>query len=128
MGSIVYRETFASGPGGWMTWLGPNQPAAPEIIDNALISCSPWGIDSNHAHPGGGYLHLPVHPVHSASAQSGSSLWTSDDRKSLHRQWLLDRLANVRLTARLKGEANLRGAKLVLHCQSRIGDKAINFV
>src|SRR3712207_9302162 len=27
-------------------------------VDGALISRSPWGIDANHAPPGGGYLHL----------------------------------------------------------------------
>ena len=58
MGNIVYQETFSSGPGGWMAWLSHNQPAAPEMVDNALISRSPWGIEANHAHPGGGYLHL----------------------------------------------------------------------
>ena len=29
---------------------------------------------------------------------------------------------------RLKGEVDLQGAELRLHCQSRVGDKAINFV
>ncbi|MCX6050356.1 MAG: hypothetical protein NT075_35115 [Chloroflexi bacterium] len=55
---LVYKETFADGPGGWMTWLGHGRPAALEVKDGALISRSPWGIDSNHAFPGGGYLHL----------------------------------------------------------------------
>lgn len=128
MGSIVYRETFASGPGGWMTWLGPNQPAAPEIIDNALISCSPWGIDSNHAHPGGGYLHLLFILFTALQPNPGPAYGPLMTGNRFIASGYSTDLRNVRLTARLKGEANLRGAKLVLHCQSRIGDKAINFV
>lgn len=124
----VYRETFASGPGGWMTWLGHNRPAAPEIMDGALISRSPWGIDSNHAHPGGGYLHL-LFILFTASQPNPGPVYgpLMAGNRFIAGGFSTD-LRHARLTARLKGEVHLRGAKLKLHCQSRVGEKAINFV
>ena len=35
MANTVYQETFAAGPGGWMTWLGHNRPSAAEIVEGA---------------------------------------------------------------------------------------------
>ena len=128
MASTIYKETFESGPAGWMAWLGPNQPASPEIVDGALISRSPWGIDANHASPGGGYLHL-LFILHTAIQPDPSPVYgpLMAGNRFIAGGYSTD-LRNVRLTARLKGEVNLRDAKFVLHCQSRVGDKAINFV
>lgn len=124
----VYKETFDAGPGGWMTWLGHNRPAAPELVDGALISRSPWGIDSNHASPGGGYLHLLFILFTAAQPNPGPAYRPLMAGNRFIAGGYSTDLRNARLTARLKGEVNLRGANLVLHCQSRIGDKAVNFV
>ncbi len=128
MTNRVYRETFADGPGGWMAWLGPNRPAAPEIVDNALISRSPWGIDANHAPPGGGYLHL-LFILFTAPQPNPSPAYAPlmRDNRFIEGGYSTD-LRNARLTVRVKGEVKLKGANFVLHCQSRVGDKAINFV
>ncbi len=128
MAHKVYRETFDAGPGGWMTWLGPGRPAAPEIVDDALISRSPWGIDANHAPPGGGYLHL-LFILFTASQPNPSPAYAPlmAGNRFIDGGYSTD-LRNARLTVRLKGEVDLKGAKFMLHCQSHVGDKAINFV
>ncbi|MEM7131041.1 MAG: hypothetical protein AAF702_32265 [Chloroflexota bacterium] len=128
MGKTVYQETFNAGPGGWMAWLGHSKPAKAEVVDNALISRSPWGIDSNHAPPGGGYLHL-LFILFTAPQPNADPAYLPlmGGNRFIDGGYSTD-LRNARLTVKLKGEVNLRGAKLVLHCQSRIGDKAVNFV
>ncbi|RIK41246.1 MAG: hypothetical protein DCC55_12425 [Chloroflexi bacterium] len=126
--NTVYQETFDAGPGGWMTWLGHNRPAAPELVDGALISRSPWGIDSNHAPPGGGYLHLLFILFTAPQPNPGPAYRPLMAGNRFIAGGYSTDLRNARLTARLKGEVNLRGANLVLHCQSRIGSKAVNFV
>jgi hypothetical protein len=128
MTNSVYKETFDNGPGGWMTWLGHNRPAAPEIVESALVSRGPWGIDSNHAPPGGGYLHLLFILFTAPQPNPGPRYGPLMAGNRFIAGGYSTDLRNARLTARLKGEVNLKGARLVLHCQSRIGDKAINFV
>lgn len=128
MNATTYRETFEDGPGGWIAWLGPGRPAPAVIEDGALVSRSPWGIDANHASPGGGYLHLLfiLHTAHQANP--GPSYGPL-----LHENRFIDGgyprdFRGARLTLRLKGSVDLQGAELRLHCQSRVGAKAINFV
>ena len=128
MSSLTYRETFEDGPGGWIAWLGPNQPAPAIVEDGALVSRSPWGIDSNHAPPGGGYLHLLfiLHTAHQPNPGESYAPLLGGNRfidKGFPRDF-----RNARLTLRLKGAVDLQGAELRLHCQSRVGEKAINFV
>lgn len=124
----VYHETFDHGPGGWIAWLGHNRPVAAEVIDGALISRSPWGIDSNHAFPGGGYLHL-LFILFTAPQPNPGPVYGPllAGNRFIEGGYSTD-LRNAKLTVRVKGDVELRGAKLVLHCQSRVGDKAINFV
>lgn len=124
----VYHETFDHGPGGWITWLGHNRPVAAEVVDGALISRSPWGIDSNHAFPGGGYLHL-LFILFTAPQPNPGPVYGPllAGNRFIEGGYSTD-LRNAKLTVRVKGDVELRGAKLVLHCQSRVGDKAINFV
>ncbi len=128
MTNKIYRETFDKGAGGWIAWLGQNRPSAAEIVEGALISRSPWGIDSNHAAPGGGYLNLlfilftrpqpnpgPLYGPLMANNRFIDGGYPTDFR-------------NAKITARLKGEVNLKGAQLLLHCQATVGTIAINFV
>ncbi len=128
MSSLTYRETFEDGPGGWIAWLGPNQPAPAIVEDGALVSRSPWGIDSNHAPPGGGYLHLLfiLHTAHQPNPGESYAPLLGGNR-FIDKRFPRD-FRNARLTLRLKGEVDLQGAELRLHCQSRVGEKAINFV
>ncbi|MXY93043.1 MAG: hypothetical protein F4047_05150 [Caldilineaceae bacterium SB0670_bin_27] len=128
MGSITYRETFEVGAGGWIAWLGPGQPAPAVIEEEALVTRSPWGIDSNHAPPGGGYLHLLfiLYTAHQDSPGDSYAPLLGGNR-FIDGGYPRD-FRNARLTLRLKGNVDLQGAELRLHCQSRVGDKAINFV
>lgn len=126
--NTVYWETFDSGPGGWIAWLGHDRPAAPEIVEGALVSRAPWAIDSNHAPPGGGYLHL-LFLLFTAPQPNPAPVYAPlmGGNRFIAGGYSTD-LRNARLTVRLKGSVNLKGAKFVLHCQSRVGDKDINFV
>lgn len=128
MGSLTYRETFEDGAGGWIAWSGPGQPVPAVIEDGALVSRSPWGIDSNHAPPGGGYLHL-LYILHTARQDNPGESYAPllGGNRFVDGGYPTD-FRNARLTVRLKGEVDLQGAELRLHCQSRVGDKAINFV
>ncbi len=126
--NLTYRETFEDGPGGWIAWLGPNQPAPAIVEDGVLVSRSPWGIDSNHAPPGGGYLHL-LFILHTAHQPNPGETYAPllGGNRFIEEGYPRD-FRNARLTLRLKGEVDLQGAELRLHCQSRVGEKAINFV
>ena len=128
MAPRTYIETFDDGPGGWIAWLGQNQPAPAELTNGALVSRSPWGIDSNHAPPGGGYLHL-LFILFTAPQPDPGPLYgpLMQGNRFIAGGYPRD-FRNARVTARLKGQVHLKGAELRLHCQSRVGDKAINFV
>lgn len=128
MKDLSYSENFDNGPGGWIAWLGPGQPAPAIIEDGALVSRSPWGIDSNHAPPGGGYLHL-LFILHTAHQENpGPSYGPLLGGNRFVEDGFPRDFRNARLTLRLKGNVDLQGAELRLHCQSRVGQKAINFV
>ena len=128
MSAVTYTESFEDGAGGWIAWLGPGQPVPATIEDGALVSRSPWGIDSNHAPPGGGYLHLLfiLHTAHQPDPGPNYGPLLAGNR-FIEGGYPRD-FRNARVTLRLKGEVDLQGAELRLHCQSRMGDKAINFV
>ncbi len=128
MSRMTYRETFEDGAGGWIAWLGPGQPVPAIMEEGALVSRSPWGIDSNHAPPGGGYLHL-LFILHTAPQANPGERYGPLLRGNRFIEGDYPRdFRNARLTLRLKGDVDLQGAELRLHCQSRVGDKAINFV
>jgi hypothetical protein len=128
MGGRTYIETFDDGSGGWIAWLGQHRPAPAEIVDGAFISRSPWGIDSNHAEPGGGYLNL-LFILFTAPQPNPGPLYgpLMVNNRFIEGGFPTD-FRNAKITARLKGEVNLKGAQLRLHCQSTIGTKALNYV
>ena len=57
MTARIYVENFEDGPGGWLGW-DARGPRRLEFVEGAVLSQGPWWVDSNHAPPGGGYLHL----------------------------------------------------------------------
>jgi hypothetical protein len=128
MTNKIYVETFDNGAGGWIAWLGQNKPSAAETVGGALISRSPWGIDSNHAFPGAGYLNLLFILFTAPQPDPGPAYAPLlANNRFIDGGYPTD-FRNAKITARLKGEVNLKGAQLLLHCQSTVGDKAINFV
>lgn len=112
-----YVEPFDRGPGGWYGWrsnaAGP-QPL--EIRDSAAISRSPWWIDYNHAPPGAGYLHL-LYMLNTRGKAGEHHREVAGKNRFIHGGYPTD-FAGARVSLRLKGELEARGARLLLLCQA----------
>lgn len=119
----IYRETFDHGAGGWCGYDGKGV-AALELRDGAAISRSPWWVDYNHAPPGGGYLHI-LYCLYTVSPTAASAV--AGPNRFVAGNYATD-FTNARLTFRLRGELDAKGAQLVVLAQSRVGDKSINSV
>ncbi len=122
-----YLETFADGPGGWLGW-DATGPRRLEFVDGAAISSGPWWVDSNHAPPGGGYLHL-LYCLH--THQSFYALRNFAELGGVNRfieEGFQRDFTDARLTLRLKGEVEWQGSQLLLLAQARVGDICVNSV
>jgi hypothetical protein len=125
MDRTPYVETFDNGPGGWCAWGTGSH--CPELKDGVMITRSPWRVDPNHSAPGAGYLHLLAylytHPRYFGAefaAQVGGNRFLTENK---------DRdLTDARVTIRLRGEVELKGAQLTLWIQADIGNSRPNFV
>ncbi len=114
---MQYVETFDNGPGGWYGWISNAAGPKPlEIRDSYAVSRSPWWIDYNHAPPGAGYLHLPYMLNTRGKAAEHQREVAGENR--FIKDGFPTNFANARITLRLKGELEDRGAHLVLLCQS----------
>ena len=123
MSSRAYFENFEDGPGGWLAWHGNQTGARRLAIENGVaVSRSPWWVDYNHSPPGGGYLHL-LFVLHTATDSypelAGVNRFVSGGYPT--------DFTNARITARLKGEVNLRGAQLLLWVQATYRGKIYNY-
>lgn len=129
--NTCYREDFDNGPGGWLLWLGGGGgPLPTDIRDGALVSRSPWGVDFNHAPPGAGYLFLlfclptmrevPAWYAQRLEPFAGKPRFVLGD----HPRDFTD----ARITVRLRGEVDLKGAQLVLLIQGDVGPIRTNWV
>jgi hypothetical protein len=126
-----YIETFDVGNGGWFAW----QPAAempspseestvvPLVRDGVYITQSPWWVDSNHAPPGAGYLHLLAFLQTKPGDVSGSGR----PNAFIDKGYSTD-LRNARMTLRLRGQVTLRGAELLLLAQATVPGGTANLV
>ena len=112
-----YVETFDDGPGGWYGWISnAGGPRPLEIRDSCAVSRSPWWIDYNHAPPGAGYLHL-LYMLNTGGRPGEHQREVEGDNRFTRGGFPRD-FTNARLTLRLKGELEARGARLVLLCQA----------
>jgi len=117
MSGKIYRETFDDGSGGWFGWINnASGPKQLEIKDSYAVSRSPWWIDYNHAPPGAGYLHLLYMLMTTGKAGEHQREMAGDNR-FVNGKYPTD-FTNARVTLRLKGELEAKGAKLVLLCQA----------
>src|SRR5215831_15644351 len=118
----TYMESFDTGPGGWCGWTSNIEgPKALDVRHGVAISRSPWWIDYNHAPPGAGYLHI-LYALNTTAGDSYSELYL--ERAGLNRfveEAFPTDFTNARLTFRLKGELESRGAKLALLVQGTAG-------
>ncbi|MFL6305047.1 MAG: hypothetical protein ACJ72H_16065 [Candidatus Sulfotelmatobacter sp.] len=120
--SFIYEEDFNDGPGGWCGWIDNLKGPKPlEIQNSAAVTQSPWWIDYNHAPPGAGYLHLP-YILLTAGGGAATELYT--ETAGLNR--FIDKncptdFTDARISVRIRGELETRGAELVLLVQASIG-------
>jgi hypothetical protein len=116
MSNKVYLETFDDGPGGWFGTIDNYQGVKPlEVKDGSLRVCSPWWVDYNHAPPGAGYLQLPMCLL--TRGPFGERLKETAGHNRFVAGGNPTDFTNARLTFRLKGELDGRGADLVLLIQ-----------
>ena len=112
-----YEETFDQGAGGWWGWISnAHGPKPLEHRPGMVVSRSPWWIDYNHAPPGTGYLHMlfcmfTQGPVAEHYREVGGE-------NSFVSGGFPTDFTNAKLTVRLKGELELRGASLLLLVQA----------
>jgi hypothetical protein len=119
--STPYVEDFDEGPGGWLGW-GEQGGFLPEIRDSALVSRSPWWVDANHAPPGAGYLHLlaALHTHYRFVPAIARPHRFVEDGYSRD-------FTDARLTLRMRGEVDRRGAQLLLLVQADVPGTRTNF-
>ena len=122
MARRIYSETFDDGPGGWFGWIS-NQggPKALEWTKGSVTSRSPWWIDYNHAPPGAGYLHMLFVLLTAGRGHGESILEAGGDNRFTANRFPTD-FRNARLTVRVRGELETRGAQLRLLVQGRAND------
>lgn len=114
---MKYSETFDNGPGGWYGWISNSAGPKPlEIRDGAALSRSPWWIDYNHAPPGVGYLHL-LYMLNTGGKPGEHQREVQGENQFTAGGYATD-FTNARMTLRLRGELEARGAQLLLLCQA----------
>ena len=121
MSSRVYFESFNDWPGGWFGWKNNFEGPKPlELSNGAAISRSPWWIDYNHAPPGAGYLHM-LFCLLTGGSQAHSELYreVAGFNRFIGEVYPTD-FTSAKLSFRLKGELEGRGARLVLLVQGAI--------
>jgi hypothetical protein len=117
MTNRTYVETFDDGPGGWFGWTS-NQAGPKRLIEapSALISRSPWWIDYNHAPPGAGYLHMLFCLLTKGAGYGEAYMEAGDLNRFIDAASPTD-FRNARVTVRLRGELETRGAQVVFLVQ-----------
>lgn len=115
-----YVESFDRGPGGWLA----NRYHPLPIFDGVAYCFGPWFLDSNHASPGAGYLHLLMYLItHPEKVNRKLGLPNRFVDGGFSRN-----LTNARLSLRLRGEMDLQGSQLVLLAQGKTPKTTANFV
>jgi len=120
MASRTFIETFDNGPCGWIGWDGAVGSTPIEIHDGMAVSRSPWWVDVNHCHPGEGYLHIlwALHLKHLPEFPK-AMLETGGPNPYVAGGFPTD-LTNAKVTVRIRGEVDLRGAQLLFHAQGNV--------
>jgi hypothetical protein len=119
MSQKTYVETFDQGAGGWFGYISNSAgPKSLELSRGVAISRSPWWIDYNHAPPGAGYLHMVF--CLETKGPEGEHLLDTAGRSRFIAGGYPTNFSNARVTLRLRGELELRGAELVLLIQGNV--------
>jgi hypothetical protein len=123
----VYVETFDRGPGGWYA----DRHYALPVWDGVAYCHSPWWVDANHAPPGAGYLHIVMWLYTTKNHYQADTPYTRAlpyRGNPFAERGYSTNLTNARLTVRLRGEADLKGAHLLLLVQAKTDKTTANFV
>jgi len=129
MSKREYLETFDNGAGGWLGWVGGGGgPLRLENRNGALVSRSPWGVDINHAPPGAGYMHLLF-----CLMTTSAKLFSPDhfahygDRNRFVAEDHSRDFTGAKFHVRVRGDADLKSAKFMLHAQADVGPIRTNW-
>jgi hypothetical protein len=107
-----YVETFDHGAGGWVA--NRNEPL--KIFDGVAYLHGPWYLDSHHAPPGAGYLHMLMY------------IYTQGrENRFVNERYSRD-LTNARFSVRMRGDMDMQGADLVLLAQAKTAKTTANMV
>ncbi len=123
----AYIETFDDGHGGWF---GGRRFALP-VWDGVAYCYSPWWTDSNHAPPGAGYLHMLLWIYTNKEHYQVDNDYTRllPYRYSRFAEEGHSRnLSNAKLTVRLRGDGDFKGAKLLFLVQAKTDKTTVNSV
>ena len=108
----TYYESFDNGCGGWLSDRGYRLT----IWDGVAHCFGPWYLDSWHAPPGAGYLHL-VMWIHTHPDQLREYYPGYPGNRFVEQNQSTD-LTNARLTVRLRGNMDMQGSQLLILAQA----------
>jgi len=122
-----YVHSFSDGNGGWIS-----DNRDPVRLWHGTATCtSPWFVDPNHAPPGAGYLHLILW-IHTDERKfqpgSASAARLPYVGASFVKQGKSRDLRDAKLTVRLRGDLDLKGAQLLLLAQAETQKTTANLV
>lgn len=120
-GNRRYLETFDDSSGGWIGSNG-NSVGHTAVLckDGFLRTHSPWWVDYNHAPPGAGYLHI-LFGLHTKGPFGEHLMEVAGPNRFVGEKQPRD-FRDASMTLRLRGDIHLRGSRLYLLVQSKIGD------
>lgn len=117
---MQYIETFDNGPGGWYGWISNAAGPKPlEIKESYALSRSPWWIDYNHAPPGAGYMNL-LYILNTRGKASEHQREVEGENRFIRGAFPTD-FTGARISLRMKGDLEAKGARLLLLCQAAQG-------
>jgi hypothetical protein len=101
------------------------------VWDGVAYCYGPWWLDANHAPPGAGYLHMVMWTYTRKDRYAGNDDYTRGlpyrSARFAEEGHSTD-LRNATLTARLRGDVDLKGAQLVVLVQAETPKTTANFV
>ena len=114
--SLVYRESFEDGPGGWWGFISNTEgPKSLEVCDGSAISRSPWWVDYNHAPPGAGYLNM-LFCLNTKGPETELYTEVAGANRFLENRFPTD-FTDAEIRVRIKGELLQRDSQLLLLIQ-----------
>jgi hypothetical protein len=118
-----YIENFDHGAGGWLA----NRYDPLPILDGIAYCYSPWYLDSHHAPPGAGYLHMLMYLYMSDKNVGADRKPHLQGNRFIEQNKSTD-LTRARLSVRLRGDIDLQGSQLLLLVQGKTAKTTANFV